>query len=549
MAVCGRLKGEKMTKTKNNFLIKMLVAVAFVLSAICMTACAKTNKNISSISVVGDTVPLEIAVGQFNQAGIKIKVEYEDGSSAVVSVTTDMLDESAKNLVNTKSGSYVLTIKFRGKETKISVNIVEAKTVHTVKFYNALGQMIYRDDNVKNGESSTLPTTELIQCEGYTFVEWDRATDNVTGDINVYGVYYRIDETVTSAVMEAKFNEVYENYIKSNHTASYNKKEYNSGTLRNNGIGRLNYHYTSPSEFESQMIINNIEEGNVVKDSSVLKFNVKNGDLGTCMFVKSENGEWVEEECDYSNVEAEKTYWLEKGSNRTFEEMVCAAIYIPELSELRGTDVTKTYSYKRYTNGKTIYMVTFDEINDSGAKYEKTIVEYNDEHILSINKTSTISGQMNYELKVYFDYVEKPFEDMGITVTSKDTLVSNAKSLINSLLDTDHTLKTESEEVFTYDSTTHNYKNSDSSIELPFINKFNGSIDSLIYIYSSLYDATENIAQISIGLNDKLYQGAEELRIFFTNNKITKIEYFVPNDDPSQMAPKMDYTLTVVYAE
>ena len=545
-----------MTKTKNNLLVKLLVAVAFVLSAICMTACAKANKNISKISVVSSTVPAEIVVGKFDEAGIKIKVEYEDGSSTEMAVTTSMLDDNAKQLVNTKSGSYIITIKFRGEETKITVNIVEATEVHTVKFYNAYGYMIYRDDNVKHGQASTLPSEALVKCEGYTFVEWDRATDNVTGDIDVYGIYYRIDETMTSAQMEAKLVSINEQLYSSSFTSNTETNYYDFDgsssdfVLKSTLTTQFNYHYLSNNSFATQRF----------DESFMQSVMVENEKLYLKEYSK-ESGVWVGATTAVEDYNAEVAYW---GSKST----LLGALADFDLNELlenasstdtsKYTNTQKTFTYKKFTNGKNIYnaKLGYDFKYSDYSTPENHVIEivYDDNKILSVKHTKLTDLNKSDET-IYFDYAEKDFETVTGDLVIEEGL-TNAKELIKALKTTNHTLSlvsqspSETSTTFTYNSSARCYVGNDTeSTILPIIANFENNIDSTVSFSYLKSSDTEYEYEIHVSLNGKLYEHGENLTIKISNNKIKRFVYYTPADESVEDSHPNQYELAVVYAD
>ena len=546
-----------MTKTKNNLLVKLLVAVAFVLSAICMTACAKANKNISKISVVSSTVPAEIVVGKFDEAGIKIKVEYEDGSSAEMAVTTSMLDDNAKQLVNTKSGSYIITIKFRGEETKITVNVIEATEVHTVKFYNAYGYMIYRDDNVRHGQASTLPSDASVECPGYTFVEWDRATDNVTGDIDVYGIYYKVDETMTSAQMESKLISANQYYRTTSHTISYedvetvgNLEEGVSPVITTLAVYRSNFHYTSSTEYSAQTFYTNSEGQLNAEDCAVA-----NGLLTYNQYKQNTSKDgWVCIATGHSLEEAEK----ESGTDSILDLVLRSGSGLTDfnVSEYLKNATSKNYAYKKYTNGKNVYVATYAlPYYDENTTY-KAEVTFDDNKILGFKETTLkVTGEKR-EFTLYIDYVEKTFEDLNCQTKDKASLVAQAKELISALKSSNHTLiscdsnfeTSSSSQTFTYDATTKNYNNSDSSVVLPIISNFDANIDSCASITYQLDDKTNKYV-IKISLNGKLYGDAEYLTIAFDNNKVEKFTYYTPTDESVSGSHPNEYYFNIVYSD
>lgn len=65
------------------------------------------------------------------------------------------------------------------------------ESVHWVSFFNGANTLI-KKDYVKDGANAVAPTEEEIAMSGYEFLGWDRAFANITHDIEVYGIYFKI---------------------------------------------------------------------------------------------------------------------------------------------------------------------------------------------------------------------------------------------------------------------------------------------------------------------------------------------------------------------
>mgnify|MGYP002521517734 CR=1 FL=1 len=540
-----------MTKTKDNLLVKVFVAIAFLLLSIGMSACAKANKNIVKISVVSSTVPAEIEVGKFDEAGIKIKVEYEDGSIEQKDVTLDMVDATNKEFLN-KSGSYIVTIKFNGQETTFNVNVVESAAVHTVKFYNAYGYMIYRDDNVKHGGASTLPSEALRKCEGYTFVEWDRATDNITGDTNVYGVYYKVDSSLTDAELEAKLLSANEYFFTTTHTSTLEEAHYdnNSGTMKLNSTYtyRHNYHYTSLSNFSLQMVSN---DGTSTDMTEIKSYG---GNMYTNTYLY-EDDTWT---CASVNVTDYNTHVEYFGGERALlAQAIMVGFNLNEQLEIcasqdssQYTNIKKTYTFKKYTNGKNIYNATLEyRFVQDAYNYDTYVYElvYDDTKLLSFKQTINDHNGSKSESTMYIDYVEKEFVDIDCGVLDTTLGLAKAKSLMSALKTTKHTLvKTgSSSDVFTYVESIRGYKNSDASVIIPLIGNFEDHVDDTVSLdYSKL---SETKFKIQVSLNGKLYDKAEYVSLTIENDVLTAIEYYTPSVTDAQGTHLEMYNFNVNY--
>lgn len=166
--------------------------VLILLFAIGISACdIQKDVNIKSIAVVEDTVPAFVVAGEFDKAGIKALITYEDGSKEFVDINSKLLGDVHQEKIS-KPGEYEIEILFRGQNLKFKVKVVDGEGAHVVKFFNGFNELISMQ-LVKDGEAAKEPSLESHQMNGYKFVGWDRKFDNVKMDIVVYGIYAKID--------------------------------------------------------------------------------------------------------------------------------------------------------------------------------------------------------------------------------------------------------------------------------------------------------------------------------------------------------------------
>ena len=119
---------------KNKFLSKFMVFVVLICASVVMFACGKKDVNITKIEVDATTIPETIVVGEFDNAGIKATVYYDDGSTQPIDVTSSLIPEEYRSKLETP-GVYEIEILFRNAKTQITVKIVEDVNIYTVKFY------------------------------------------------------------------------------------------------------------------------------------------------------------------------------------------------------------------------------------------------------------------------------------------------------------------------------------------------------------------------------------------------------------------------------
>lgn len=169
---------------------KICVVIVF---ALVVSACSfQKEVNVKSIEILEETVPDFILVGEFDKAGIKALITYEDGSNKEIDVNSNLLKDAYQEYIS-KSGEYEIEILFKGVSTKLNVKMVDVEEVHVVKFFNGLNELISMQF-VEEGKDAVAPNAQSYLLNGYKFIGWDRAFTNVVEDINVYGIYGKIDE-------------------------------------------------------------------------------------------------------------------------------------------------------------------------------------------------------------------------------------------------------------------------------------------------------------------------------------------------------------------
>ena len=202
----------------------------------------------SLINVTAINVPESIEIGKFDDAGIKLKLEYSNNEIEYTNLTTELLPEEQQELLGiegkqhieffykdhlvefdvsmyfvkfkiiftnlndevikiqyvkdvnlieypTDEAMYVEGYKFLGTYDKdfssISTDIV-AKGMYvklwTVEFYNNLNELL-STQVVEEGSSAVPPTDEEIYVKGYEFISWSSSFENVTEDLKIYGNY------------------------------------------------------------------------------------------------------------------------------------------------------------------------------------------------------------------------------------------------------------------------------------------------------------------------------------------------------------------------
>ena len=180
----------------------------FLLCPLTLTSCQNTghiiqpdDKNIVSIEVKEGSIPDEIFIGEFDQAGIKLVVTYSDHSTEEISVTTSLIPEQYHEYLN-KPGTYKITLLYRGVTTVITVKMVYAH--YLVNFYayddKAEYELISTQDIKKENDAIEPIIASNLYIDGYhyTFTGWDKEFTNVLSPIDVYAQYDSIEYYVVN---------------------------------------------------------------------------------------------------------------------------------------------------------------------------------------------------------------------------------------------------------------------------------------------------------------------------------------------------------------
>ena len=151
-----------------------------------------SDRNIVSVNVKEGTVPNKIIAGKFDQAGIKLVINYSDGTKEEVALTTALIPEQYRDLLQTP-GNYEITILYRGQQVTIRVCIaIETFTVNFYAYANKPEYVLFSATEIPAGGTVIAPEVSSdFYHEGmhYYFRGWDKAFSNVTASLNIYGIY------------------------------------------------------------------------------------------------------------------------------------------------------------------------------------------------------------------------------------------------------------------------------------------------------------------------------------------------------------------------
>lgn len=381
---------------KNKVLSKVMITVALVFcSMFLFVACTwQKDVNISKIEVIEETLPQSICVGEFDNAGIQLLVTYEDDSTENVPVTTQMIPDEYKNCLATP-GIYQIEILFKGFTTEICVNIV-SDNIFVVNFYNALGRLISRQ-YVEKGKDAVAPADTYFAIDGYSFVGWDRTYTNVNENIDVYGIYIKVENVLTNENIYSKLLNAYD-YMRVNN--------YIFTLATEDTYVTTNYHYS--------------KQGGVSTSQTIARY--------------SDNSFWVtnhlEDYYEYyeqginENPHYQKNYYSEVFGDNHAGKMEAIMMGGLESVSLLSNDKTEYSSYSYVlTNNTNIYTVDsvlkLNTIDEEIYLHVKFI--FDDEKMLTIERYYDYGdGSKNIE-KIDFEYTTVEFDETLIPEEAKTT--------------------------------------------------------------------------------------------------------------------------------
>ncbi len=227
---------------KGKILSKIMMIVAFVIcSTGLVTACSwQKDINISSIEIQEGTIPETILVGEFDSAGIKLIVYYEDNSSQEIDVSSAMIPNEYQNCLTTP-GKYQIKILFKGCTTQLEITMVE-ESIYTVNFYNGNGLLV-SSQQIKSGEGAVEPTSQLLNIPGFKLTGWDVDFSCIKKDTNVYAIYTAVENTITNKEIESKWEKTIEKHLTSDSVSVWDYTLIHSDTNQFIHSTNINYHY------------------------------------------------------------------------------------------------------------------------------------------------------------------------------------------------------------------------------------------------------------------------------------------------------------------
>lgn len=390
-----------------TILLCSILSCMFLVSACSLSR----DKNIMSISIIESTVPEYIVAGQFDNAGIKALITYEDNSTDELRITTSLIPESYRSFLN-GPGIHEIEILYRGVSTTLEVRIVEPEigSMYVVKFFDANGYLI-STQLVAGGEDAVLPDERLYNKDGYNLVAWDRDFTNITADTNVYGVFSKANNQISGDIIEQKLFNAERYLVEHDHTMTM--LEINEGIYLNYAM--INYHYNQELRIGSSQVFRKLiydESGRMPS----LQISYLNADtmIGE-NYLKEIDDSSQRLHIDYQTIDL-NTQIENMGLYET-SLMIAGGIkcfVFPTL--LRSnldkelSSVSTSYDYTIYNN-REIYIATTELIDVWGERSSVVKFYYDENALLKIEKYYVVDDVFELACSYSINYETKPFEE------------------------------------------------------------------------------------------------------------------------------------------
>lgn len=150
------------------------------------------DKEIKTIEVDLSELPENVTVNNFDLHDIKLIITNNDLSIRTIYVDESMFSE--EDLAKFASfGEHDVSVYFGGIETKITI-VIQAIEVFNVLFIDMFGNEI-ETIAVEKGTTVVAPTAPEVQ--GYVFVGWNQALDNIESNITIQALYEKTTVVIT----------------------------------------------------------------------------------------------------------------------------------------------------------------------------------------------------------------------------------------------------------------------------------------------------------------------------------------------------------------
>ena len=186
-------------------ILKVLLLVLSFVAIISLYSCddANSTKTVLNANIIN--VPHVLYVEEFdpqmnnirnavNASGIKLGVEYDDGTTDEIPLEFDMLEDVFKQQLNAE-GIHNIAYTYKGVKTGFEV-IVQRSRTYTVRFWGP-DKTIISEQKVVMGASAKEPSEAERAIEGYDFIGWTESFNKVTRDMDIHGSYQKKTYVVT----------------------------------------------------------------------------------------------------------------------------------------------------------------------------------------------------------------------------------------------------------------------------------------------------------------------------------------------------------------
>ena len=103
---------------------KIILVLLLVLTFTMFTGCIRLVKSEKTVSVIEDTIPTEVTVRDFDLSKIRLRVEFDNGTSGMVSLSESMLMNRKYTDLRTP-GEKTIRVKYRDCVVDFQVELLE----------------------------------------------------------------------------------------------------------------------------------------------------------------------------------------------------------------------------------------------------------------------------------------------------------------------------------------------------------------------------------------------------------------------------------------
>ena len=171
--------------------MKQIKYLLLIMLLLVFTSCVPTSSRLISITVLD--VPEKVEIGKFDDAGIKLELQYLDGKFKHKELTKDMIPEDQQKYLY-EEGTHNFNFLYLGEKVEFTLTMYKIK--YKLVFVNILDQIVKEIYYIPN-EEIIYPTEEEMYVEGYTFLgTYDKDLTIITNDLIIKGNYKKTHEHI-----------------------------------------------------------------------------------------------------------------------------------------------------------------------------------------------------------------------------------------------------------------------------------------------------------------------------------------------------------------